>query len=68
MAAMHAYDELDDRSGSRAMAQAVLKFNPKNVDALLTLAQLTLEDSSGFRTRRQNGAWPGTMLTKGLPS
>jgi tetratricopeptide (TPR) repeat protein len=45
MAAMHAYDEQQDRGQSRAMAQSVLKFNPKNVDALLMLAQLSLEDS-----------------------
>lgn len=55
MAAMHADDELGDRSGSRAMAQAVLKLNPKNVDALLTLARLTIEESIGSQDKA--GQW-----------
>ena len=47
MAAMHAYDELGDRRGSHAMAEAILKLNPKNVDALLTLAELIVKEPLG---------------------
>ena len=47
MVAMHAYDELGDRRGSRAMAEAILNLSPRNVDALLTLAELIVKDSLG---------------------
>ena len=40
MAAMRSYDELGDWDGAHEMAQAILRLNPENIDALLTLARL----------------------------
>src|ERR1039458_6429145 len=66
MAAMHAYGELGDRSGTRTMAQSVLKFNPKNVDALLTLAQLTLDDSRGLPDKAAEWNMAGNYVRRGI--
>lgn len=66
MAAMHAYDEQGDRSGSRGMAQAVLKINSKNVDALLTLAELTLEDSRSSPDKAAEWSVAGNYAHQGI--
>jgi tetratricopeptide (TPR) repeat protein len=66
MAAMHAYGELGDRNASRTMAQSVLKFNPNNVDALLTLAQLTLDDSSIRPDKAAQWSQAGNYARQGI--
>lgn len=66
MAGVHACDRLAEPNEATAMAQVVLKLNPKNVDALLTSARLLVEEPGDPRNEIQRHLLAKDYAQQGL--